>query len=93
MMIPCPGCRACEKLEKPARPLPAPTSLPVPSEAAIDMGMALEDLDILKLPRRADGSTVDWAGPMLESWDCSESAALDLLENFVTTGVSWCISC
>ncbi|KAK9831569.1 hypothetical protein WJX74_000355 [Apatococcus lobatus] len=78
---------ACERLEKPARPLPAPTSLPVPAEAIDQGGLNLEELEILKLPRRIDGSVVDWAGPMLESWDCSESAALDLLENFVTTGL------
>ena len=56
------------------------------------MGVALEELNILKLPKRGDGSTVDWAGPMLKSWDCSESAALDLLENFVTTGLSQHVS-
>ncbi len=78
-------CRACERLQKPAAPLPVPKSLPVPNQAS-QLGASLDQLNICQLPRRADGSLVDWAGSMLESWDCSESAALDLLENFVASG-------
>ena len=40
----------------------------------------------MKLPKRPDGSVVDWASPILEAWDCSEGAALKLLETFVTEG-------
>ena len=73
----------------PPDPAPAPSSLPVPSseEHLQECGdQTLEGLRIFSLPKRQDGSVVDWAGPILEAWDCSEEAALNLLETFVTEG-------
>ena len=82
--------RACEAMGKPPDPVPAPSSLPVPSSdehiRACGGHQSLEDLKIFSLPRRQDGSVVDWAAPILEAWDCSEEAALNLLETFVTEG-------
>ena len=41
-----------------------------------------------RMPKRKDGSTVDWAQPILEAWDCSEAAALSLLEAFCKEGAA-----
>ena len=82
-------CRACEAMGMPPDPAPAPSSLPVASsevhlQACGDQ--TLEGLHIFSLPKQPDGSVVDWAEPILKAWDCSEEAALNLLETFVTEG-------
>ena len=49
--------------------------------------MRLQELGVLpEMPKRRDGSTVDWAKPILDAWDCSEAAALRLLETFCKEG-------
>lgn len=38
------------------------------------------------MPRRRDGSTIDWGAPIRQAWDFSEAAALSLLDGFIAAG-------
>lgn len=48
--------------------------------------MALEDLGLAAMPRRKDGSVVDWGAPILAAWRPSEAAALSALDDFLQSG-------
>ena len=80
--------RACEKLSKPGKPIPAPTNLPVAKQALKQQaeGLCLEQLGLVKLPRQSNGELVRWDAPILASWDISEAAALRILEDFASNG-------
>lgn len=41
----------------------------------------------VELPVRPDGSVVDWGQQLRDAWDISESAALALMEKFMSEGV------
>lgn len=66
-------------------PLDPPTSLPRPSHWP--PGLALDELEMAKMPRRKDGSIVDWAAHIRKSWDFSEEGAHAQLESFLQDGV------
>ena len=87
-----PFYRACERLPRLPDPLQPPAALPVaaaaPVAAAGGMALQLAELGLYCLAVRRDGSSVDWGAPILAAWrDCSEAAALELLERFVHTGL------
>lgn len=62
--------------------MPVPESLPV-SRAAVAGGIRLEDLGLYVQPIRKSGVPIDWARPIREAWTVSESAALQLLREFI----------
>ncbi|CAI9553177.1 unnamed protein product [Staurois parvus] len=66
-------------------PLDAPTSLPLPS--CWPESMELERLNLAKMPRRKDGTVVDWAATIRKSWDFSEDGAYTCLGNFLDNGI------
>ncbi|XP_072278936.1 deoxyribodipyrimidine photo-lyase-like [Pyxicephalus adspersus] len=66
-------------------PLEAPTSLPLPS--SWPESLELDRLDLAKMPRRKDGTVVDWAATIRKSWDFSEDGAYTCLANFLDDGI------
>lgn len=66
-------------------PVDAPFSLPTPS--CWPQGVPLDTLDLARMPRRKDGTTIDWAANIRKSWDFSENGAHVQLEAFLHDGV------
>ncbi|XP_074489244.1 deoxyribodipyrimidine photo-lyase [Sebastes fasciatus] len=66
-------------------PLDSPVSLPTP--AHWPQGVPLDTLGLARMPRRKDGTTIDWAANIRESWDFSEEGACARLEAFLNDGV------
>ncbi|KAM6960590.1 deoxyribodipyrimidine photo-lyase [Aplochiton taeniatus] len=66
-------------------PVDAPASLPSPS--AWPQGVPLDSLGLAHMPRRKDGTTIDWAANIRSSWDFSEEGAQARLEAFLRDGV------
>lgn len=66
-------------------PLEAPTSLPLPS--CWPDSLELDRLDLAKMPRRKDGTVIDWAATIKKSWDFSEDGAYICLGNFLEDGI------
>ncbi|XP_019743950.1 uncharacterized protein LOC109526834 [Hippocampus comes] len=66
-------------------PLDPPMSLPVPS--SWPQGIPLDTLGLARMPRRKDGTTIDWAENICKSWDFSEEGAHARLEAFLHDGV------
>ncbi|KAL4235719.1 hypothetical protein ACF0H5_004111 [Mactra antiquata] len=66
-------------------PVEPPDCLPVggnrPNSSAFD------DLGLGKLPQRKDGTVIDWAKVIRESWDFSENGAWEALQLFFSSGV------
>eukprot|EP00933_Yihiella_yeosuensis_P068404 TRINITY_DN7398_c1_g1_i1.p1 TRINITY_DN7398_c1_g1~~TRINITY_DN7398_c1_g1_i1.p1 ORF type:complete len:738 (+),score=145.53 TRINITY_DN7398_c1_g1_i1:114-2327(+) len=76
--------QACMLRPAPPRPKPEPPALERPSQELSCDGLAA--LGFARMPKRCDGSVVDWAAPMLEAWDVSEEAALATLRQFLSPG-------
>ncbi|XP_030646307.1 uncharacterized protein LOC115826567 [Chanos chanos] len=66
-------------------PLDAPGALPVPS--VWPQGCPLTALGLARMPRRKDGTVVDWAANIREAWDFSEDGAQARLDAFLQDGV------
>lgn len=66
-------------------PLDPPGTLPRPSHWP--QGLALDALELAKMPRRKDGTIIDWAANIQKSWDFSEEGAHAQLEGFLQDGV------
>ncbi|KAF3854745.1 hypothetical protein F7725_022800 [Dissostichus mawsoni] len=66
-------------------PLDPPVSLPTP--AYWPQGVSLDVLGLGRMPRRKDGTTIDWAANIRKSWDFSEDGACARLEAFLNDGV------
>ncbi|KAL2093757.1 hypothetical protein ACEWY4_011069 [Coilia grayii] len=66
-------------------PLDAPPALPGPS--TWPPGCPLEQLGLARMPRRRDGTTVDWAVNIRRDWDFTEEGAHARLEAFLQDGV------
>ncbi|XP_028306298.1 uncharacterized protein LOC114465469 [Gouania willdenowi] len=66
-------------------PLDPPASLPTPS--SWPQGVPLDTLGLARMPRRKDGSVIDWAANIRTSWDFSEDGAHSRLEAFLHDGV------
>ncbi|XP_063053705.1 deoxyribodipyrimidine photo-lyase [Engraulis encrasicolus] len=66
-------------------PLDAPHTLPVPS--AWPPGCPLQQLGLARMPRRRDGTMVDWAVNIRRDWDFTEEGAHARLEAFLQDGV------
>ncbi|XP_034541283.1 deoxyribodipyrimidine photo-lyase [Notolabrus celidotus] len=66
-------------------PLDPPVSLPTPVHWP--KGVPLDELELARMPRRKDGTTIDWAANIRESWDFSEEGAHARLEAFLHDGV------
>ncbi|XP_062607632.1 deoxyribodipyrimidine photo-lyase-like [Saccostrea cucullata] len=66
-------------------PLEAPGTLPRPEQYQISM--SLSDLGLAKMPRRKDGTIINWAAPIVEKWDFGENGAWNALELFLSEGV------
>ncbi|XP_054475489.1 deoxyribodipyrimidine photo-lyase [Anoplopoma fimbria] len=66
-------------------PLDPPVSLP--TTAHWPQGVSLGTLGLARMPRRKDGTTIDWAANIRESWDFSEEGACARLETFLNDGV------
>ncbi|XP_029909413.1 uncharacterized protein LOC115360575 [Myripristis murdjan] len=66
-------------------PLDAPLSLPTPTHWP--QGVCLDRLGLARMPRRKDGTTIDWAANIRSSWDFSETGAHARLEAFLQDGV------
>ena len=86
--------RACCKLGMPDRPKPAPRQLRLPVKWPRSDGLVA--LKLADLPRRRNGSVIDWAKGIREQWRFGEDGALaafvefveDALERF-NTKVPW----
>ncbi|XP_077600778.1 deoxyribodipyrimidine photo-lyase-like isoform X1 [Stigmatopora nigra] len=65
--------------------LEAPVSLPAPF--SWPQGIPLDALGLATMPRRKDGTTIDWAANIRKSWDFSEEGAHARLEAFLRDGV------
>ena len=76
---------AVAKLPKPPEPLPAPSRLCAPT--AWPRSEHLSDLGLARLPRRDDGTSVDWARGMRAYWAVGEEGALEALSAFLTAGI------
>ncbi|KAK7892165.1 hypothetical protein WMY93_024128 [Mugilogobius chulae] len=50
-------------------------------------GPPLDALELAKMPRRKDGTIIDWAANIRKSWNFSEEGALAQLNNFLQDGV------
>lgn len=77
--------RACRDLPPPGEPLPAVQHLmrppsPVPT-------VSLDQLGYGRLPRRRNGSVVDWAAGIRAFWNISEAGAWEQLRRFLQEGV------
>ena len=70
------------------KPLPTPQSLPVPDRLPAVPGTITDvaDLHLVHLPTRPNGEVIDWTAPIREAWDISESAALNIMEQFMSEG-------
>ncbi|XP_059191104.1 deoxyribodipyrimidine photo-lyase [Centropristis striata] len=66
-------------------PLDRPASLPTP--AHWPQGVSLDSLGLARMPRRRDGTVIDWATNIRKSWDFSEDGACARLEAFLNDGV------
>ncbi|XP_018519383.1 deoxyribodipyrimidine photo-lyase [Lates calcarifer] len=66
-------------------PLDPPVSLPTP--AHWPRGVSLDTLGLARMPRRKDGTTIDWAANIRKCWDFSEEGAHARLEAFLHDGV------
>ncbi|XP_049429831.1 deoxyribodipyrimidine photo-lyase [Epinephelus fuscoguttatus] len=66
-------------------PLDPPASLPTP--AHWPQGVSLDTLGLARMPRRKDGTVIDWAANIRKSWDFSEEGACARLEAFLNDGV------
>ncbi|CAE7431948.1 CD [Symbiodinium sp. CCMP2592] len=47
----------------------------------------LETLGFAEMPQKPDGTVLNWGIPILQSWDISESAALQILRRFLADGL------
>nr|BDH80343.1 cryptochrome-6 [Xenopus tropicalis] len=66
-------------------PLDAPRCLPAPCNWP--ESDHLDTLELGKMPHRKDGTLIDWAVTIRESWDFSEDGAYTCLANFLQDGV------
>ncbi|CAL1592318.1 unnamed protein product [Knipowitschia caucasica] len=66
-------------------PLDPPVSLPTPS--FWPSAELLDTLELAKMPRRKDGTIIDWAVNIRSSWDFSEEGAHAQLHAFLQDGV------
>ncbi|XP_043980279.1 deoxyribodipyrimidine photo-lyase [Gambusia affinis] len=66
-------------------PLDPPVSLPSPT--CWPQGVPLDMLGLARMPRRKDGTIIDWAENIRKSWDFSEDGAHARLEAFLHDGV------
>ncbi|XP_061578642.1 deoxyribodipyrimidine photo-lyase [Cololabis saira] len=66
-------------------PLEAPASLPTP--ANWPQGVPLDTLGLARMPRRKDGTVINWAANIHKSWDFSEEGAHARLNDFLHDGV------
>ncbi|XP_072241817.1 deoxyribodipyrimidine photo-lyase [Leuresthes tenuis] len=66
-------------------PLEPPVSLPTP--AHWPQGVPLDTLGLARMPRRKDGTIIDWAANIRNSWDFSEDGAHVRLDAFFHDGV------
>lgn len=81
--------RACDKLGKQGKPLPAPQKLPVGKQSPVKngKGLPLEAIGMVTLPKDKTGNLIHWDNSILEAWDISESAAMNRLEEFASEGI------
>lgn len=75
--------------QNPGSPLGAPLDPPVafPRPTHWPQGLSLDMLGLARMPRRKDGTTIDWAANIRKSWDFSEEGAHARLEAFLQDGV------
>nr|KAG5707978.1 hypothetical protein BaRGS_025116 [Batillaria attramentaria] len=67
--------------------LPADKPPCLPASGSMPQSQALDELGLSRLPRRRDGTVIDWAKGIRESWDFSEDGAWNALELFVDEGI------
>lgn len=76
---------ACFNQPPVGKPVPEPSQLPAPRQLLRDDG--LETLGFAEMPQKPDKTVLNWGIPILESWDISESAALQILRRFLADGL------
>ncbi|XP_052776578.1 deoxyribodipyrimidine photo-lyase-like [Mya arenaria] len=72
-----------------SEPLGFPVDPPgcLPAGSSRPLSHEFNDLQLGKLPRRKDGSMIDWARVIRESWDFSENGAWEALQLFLSDAV------
>lgn len=78
-----PFVRACQSLGPPPSCLPAPTAATASAPASWPTTLALDELTLASMPRRKDGSVVDWGVGIRARWTAGEEAALEAADRFV----------
>jgi hypothetical protein len=65
-------------------------SLQTPDPAVMQAckGVPLNQLGLVQIPKRADGTPVDWAEGIRDSWHFGEDQALHIFEEFCRTGMN-----
>ena len=70
--------------------VPEPSELPSPDltlSGNTTRGLnAASELRLITMPKRRDGSVVDWGSRMMQHWDASEASALSQLQSFIDDG-------
>ncbi|KAL8619424.1 hypothetical protein ACOMHN_011775 [Nucella lapillus] len=78
-------CRRSPSTQTIGLPVEKPACLP--TCGTIPHTQPLEELGLARLPRRRDGTVIDWARVIRESWDFSEDGAWNSLDQFVDGGI------
>ena len=83
--------RACKRLPKLRKPLPAPAALPVAEDAAAGRagGLQLQELGLAAMPVRRDGTVVDWGSGIMAAWRPSEQDGIHVLDDFLEAGAAF----
>ncbi|XP_077982364.1 deoxyribodipyrimidine photo-lyase-like [Glandiceps talaboti] len=63
----------------------APGVIPLPG--SWPTSMALEELELAKMPRRRDGTVIDWAANIRSTWTFGEDGGYKALQEFLRNGV------
>ncbi|XP_052063580.1 deoxyribodipyrimidine photo-lyase-like [Mytilus californianus] len=78
-------CSRQSSVEPIGLPIESPGILP--KCMCIPNSQTLDDLELAKMPRRKNGSMIDWAAPIVKSWNFSEDGGWDALGSFLTEGI------
>ena len=69
------------------KPIDKPKNLPAPQ--SWPKSHTLDELQLNKMPRRKDGSIIDWAKEMRESWEAGEEAGYTNLMEFINVNLQY----
>ncbi|KAK7114906.1 hypothetical protein V1264_000887 [Littorina saxatilis] len=77
----------CRQSSKDSIGFPVDKPSVLPTSVSMPHSQSLGELDLARLPQRRDGTIIDWAKVIRESWDFSEDGAWNALDLFVNGGI------